>query len=274
MLKGISPLLNADVLYALRAMGHGDDLIIADTNFPSNSVARQTALGKLLQDRQCDGGRSRPRRCCRSTRSTPSSTTRRRAWRSSASPRRSRRCRPRCREVDRAEGKLLADDAGRALSPSTSAPSRPIASSRPASAASMAASPSARASCRPRPDERDGSRPRPIVILGVFVADTAYRAARQPRHRRDHPRQQLQARAGRQGLEPGGGRRPARRRCHLPDAPRPRSLRRHGAGRPGRRRASVPSSSRRRKATPGPPTSSSRRSAAKTPSSSRPALPR
>ena len=48
MLKGINPLLNADVLQALRAMGHGDDLIIADTNFPSDSVARQTVLGKLL----------------------------------------------------------------------------------------------------------------------------------------------------------------------------------------------------------------------------------
>jgi len=49
MLKGISPLLNADVLYAIRAMGHGDDLIIADTNFPSDSIARQTRLGKLLR---------------------------------------------------------------------------------------------------------------------------------------------------------------------------------------------------------------------------------
>ena len=49
MLKGISPLLNADVLQALRAMGHGDDLIIADTNFPSDSIARQTRLGKLLR---------------------------------------------------------------------------------------------------------------------------------------------------------------------------------------------------------------------------------
>ena len=49
MLKGIHPLLNADVLYALRAMGHGDDLIIADTNFPSDSVARQTVYGKLLR---------------------------------------------------------------------------------------------------------------------------------------------------------------------------------------------------------------------------------
>jgi L-fucose mutarotase len=49
MLKGINPLLNADVLHALRSMGHGDDLIIADTNFPSDSVARQTRLGKLLR---------------------------------------------------------------------------------------------------------------------------------------------------------------------------------------------------------------------------------
>ena len=49
MLKGINALLNADVLYALRAMGHGDDLIIADTNFPSDSVARETVLGELLR---------------------------------------------------------------------------------------------------------------------------------------------------------------------------------------------------------------------------------
>ncbi|MEL7126611.1 MAG: RbsD/FucU domain-containing protein [Pseudomonadota bacterium] len=49
MLKGIDPILNADVLYALRAMGHGDDLIIADTNFPSDSVARATTLGEVLR---------------------------------------------------------------------------------------------------------------------------------------------------------------------------------------------------------------------------------
>ncbi|RRI03426.1 ribose ABC transporter [Mesorhizobium tamadayense] len=49
MLKGINPLLNADVLQALRAMGHGDDLIVADTNFPSDSVAKQTVHGKLLR---------------------------------------------------------------------------------------------------------------------------------------------------------------------------------------------------------------------------------
>src|SRR6202011_5160915 len=49
MLKTIDPILNADVLYALRAMGHGDDLVICDTNFPADSIARQTVLGRLLR---------------------------------------------------------------------------------------------------------------------------------------------------------------------------------------------------------------------------------
>ncbi len=49
MLKGIDPRLNADVLYALRAMGHGDYLILADTNFPADSIASQTVLGELLR---------------------------------------------------------------------------------------------------------------------------------------------------------------------------------------------------------------------------------
>lgn len=49
MLKGIDPLLNADVLYALRAMGHGDDLVIVDANFPGAATARETVLGELLR---------------------------------------------------------------------------------------------------------------------------------------------------------------------------------------------------------------------------------
>lgn len=49
MLKGIDPLLNADVLHALRSMGHGDDLVIVDTNFPASSVAKLTSWGKLLR---------------------------------------------------------------------------------------------------------------------------------------------------------------------------------------------------------------------------------
>ncbi|NNF92859.1 MAG: ribose ABC transporter [Boseongicola sp.] len=49
MLKGIDNRLNADVLYALRAMGHGDYLIVCDTNFPADSIARETVLGDLLR---------------------------------------------------------------------------------------------------------------------------------------------------------------------------------------------------------------------------------
>jgi L-fucose mutarotase len=49
MLKNVDPLLNADVLYALRAMGHGDELIICDANFPADSAAHQTVLGQLLR---------------------------------------------------------------------------------------------------------------------------------------------------------------------------------------------------------------------------------
>ncbi|GGD80139.1 RbsD/FucU family protein [Caballeronia grimmiae] len=49
MLKNIDPLLNADILYALAAMGHGDEVVVCDANFPADSVARQTALGKLLR---------------------------------------------------------------------------------------------------------------------------------------------------------------------------------------------------------------------------------
>ena len=40
MLKSIDPILNAEVLYALRAMGHGDDLVIVDTNFPADAVLK------------------------------------------------------------------------------------------------------------------------------------------------------------------------------------------------------------------------------------------
>jgi L-fucose mutarotase len=36
-------------LFALRAMGHGDTLVICDTNFPADSIARQTVLGELLR---------------------------------------------------------------------------------------------------------------------------------------------------------------------------------------------------------------------------------
>jgi L-fucose mutarotase len=49
MLKGIDNRLNAEVLGCLRAMGHGDMLIVSDTNFPADAIARETVTGKLLR---------------------------------------------------------------------------------------------------------------------------------------------------------------------------------------------------------------------------------
>jgi L-fucose mutarotase len=41
MLKGIPTVLGPDLLHALRAMGHGDDIAIVDANFPSASSAKR-----------------------------------------------------------------------------------------------------------------------------------------------------------------------------------------------------------------------------------------
>ena len=58
MLKGIDNRLNAEVLGCLRAMGHGDVLIISDTNFPADSIARQTVLGTLLRMENLTAGQA------------------------------------------------------------------------------------------------------------------------------------------------------------------------------------------------------------------------
>ncbi len=34
MLRNINPILSPELLYTLRAMGHGDEIVIADANFP------------------------------------------------------------------------------------------------------------------------------------------------------------------------------------------------------------------------------------------------
>lgn len=47
MLKGISPLISPDLIKILMEMGHGDEIVIADANFPAASVARRLA--------RCDG---------------------------------------------------------------------------------------------------------------------------------------------------------------------------------------------------------------------------
>lgn len=37
MLRDLNPLLSPDLLHALRAMGHGDEIVIVDANFPADS---------------------------------------------------------------------------------------------------------------------------------------------------------------------------------------------------------------------------------------------
>jgi L-fucose mutarotase len=38
LLRGIDPLLGPDLLHVLASMGHGDELVIADANFPASSL--------------------------------------------------------------------------------------------------------------------------------------------------------------------------------------------------------------------------------------------
>jgi L-fucose mutarotase len=40
MLKGLDPLLSPDLLRTLRAMGHGDELVIVDANYPAEASGR------------------------------------------------------------------------------------------------------------------------------------------------------------------------------------------------------------------------------------------
>jgi len=48
LLKGIDPLLTADLLYVLRSMVHGDRLVVCDCHFPATSVAQQTTTRKCI----------------------------------------------------------------------------------------------------------------------------------------------------------------------------------------------------------------------------------
>jgi L-fucose mutarotase len=41
MLKGIPPILSPELLGLIAAMGHGDELVLADANFPAVSVGRR-----------------------------------------------------------------------------------------------------------------------------------------------------------------------------------------------------------------------------------------
>jgi L-fucose mutarotase len=45
MLKHLDPLLTPELLLVLAEMGHGDDLVLCDANFPAHSVATTTVHG-------------------------------------------------------------------------------------------------------------------------------------------------------------------------------------------------------------------------------------
>lgn len=47
MLKGLDPLVGPDLLRVLALMGHGDEIVVADANFPAASVA--AGSGRLLR---------------------------------------------------------------------------------------------------------------------------------------------------------------------------------------------------------------------------------
>lgn len=52
MLKGMDKILTGDILKILCDMGHGDELVIADTNFPADGIAK-----RLIRYPGIDAGR-------------------------------------------------------------------------------------------------------------------------------------------------------------------------------------------------------------------------
>jgi L-fucose mutarotase len=49
MLRNVDPVLTADLLWVLAAMGHGDDLALVDGNHPAARIAKATSSGRLVQ---------------------------------------------------------------------------------------------------------------------------------------------------------------------------------------------------------------------------------
>jgi L-fucose mutarotase len=48
MLKSIHPILTPDLLWLLASMGHGDDLVFVDANYPAR-IAAATSSQRLIQ---------------------------------------------------------------------------------------------------------------------------------------------------------------------------------------------------------------------------------
>ena len=50
MLKGINKIISPELLMALAKMGHGDEIVFSDGNFPGESIARQSGAVILRAD--------------------------------------------------------------------------------------------------------------------------------------------------------------------------------------------------------------------------------
>lgn len=48
MLKNVPAFIDADLLWVLASMGHGDEIAIVDRNFSAHRVAQKTTTGKLI----------------------------------------------------------------------------------------------------------------------------------------------------------------------------------------------------------------------------------
>lgn len=54
MLKGIDPVLSAEMLMVLMSMGHGDDILVCDVNHPASTIATATTYGRLINMPGCE----------------------------------------------------------------------------------------------------------------------------------------------------------------------------------------------------------------------------
>ena len=54
LLKGMDPMLTADLLHVLRSAGHGDEITLVDCNFPAASTATKTVTGAPVVLAGCD----------------------------------------------------------------------------------------------------------------------------------------------------------------------------------------------------------------------------
>jgi L-fucose mutarotase len=54
LLKGMDPILTADLLHVLRSAGHGDEITLVDCNFPAASTATKTVTGTPIVLAGCD----------------------------------------------------------------------------------------------------------------------------------------------------------------------------------------------------------------------------